>query len=225
MFVTDFVRDFAEHWHAEEQSVEEKITRAEFWVFQRLGFQHDPLWYKKKGAPLERYLAGFVSRYFFHLRELSFLVLDPIHIATILFGFVRGVLFHPLKTMKGIWKVWTGFYFQGFYAMGAITADALMAALIVGSALSLKGGSSASVLAKESASAFVQKAEGWAFYAPRKIISKGKMLFEMPEKIFEMVRGSPVEVIRDAEHSFVQTASVGKMREYKWYTESFLQKG
>ena len=90
-------------WDNAEHTVEEKLDALENYIFRHLGFKHEPSYYETKGSFFARYCAGFINRYFVLIKNVSFILLDPLHIFDIVTTFVKGILTHPIKTLKQIW--------------------------------------------------------------------------------------------------------------------------
>jgi len=206
-------------WESAEHSVEEKLDSLEKYIFSHLGFEHEPSYYEKNGSFFARYIAGFIDRYFTLIRDMSFILLDPFHIFDILTNFAKGIIKHPIKTLKQIWNYWTYAYQGGAFGLGALTADALLAALIAGASSMLIEEESA-VVAKNMSNSFGQNLKGSFTGVGENVanvtqnIKKG---FTNYEEFFDSIKSSPQKVLQDAQKSLASKVSYGEIYKYKYY--------
>lgn len=213
-------------WESEEHSVEEKLDHLRKYIFESLGLEHEPEYYVKKGKFFERYVAGFVGRYFQLLKDVSFIILDPLHIIDIMTSFAKGVFLHPIKTLKQVWKIWTGAYTKGVYGLGRLTADALLACVIAAAGTLLAGGKIA-LAAEEAAGAAVETVVGTVSSLPKRIANIGKGIknaLTSSGDFFDMIKEAPLEVLSDAKKSLISKSSYGKIKLYKYYAKPFMKK-
>ena len=212
-------------WEGEEHTLEEKLDHLEKHIFEHLGLKEEPSYYLKKGSFFERYLAGFINTYFLLVKDISFIILDPIHIFDIITSFAKGVITHPIKTMKTIWGCWTFNYKSGAYALGGITANALLIAVTAGAAAAAMEGE-ALIAVEASASAFSEKVVGNAVSLPKKligIVEKAKTAITSHEEVLQAIMREPQAVIADAATSLKSGVSFGKVRTFKFYSGDFLK--
>ncbi len=212
-------------WESAEFSVEEKISGLEKYVFEHLGFKHDPNYYRTKGSLFRRYCAGFIDRYFTLLRDISFILLDPLHIFDIVTAFVKGILTHPIQSLKQIWRVWTKDYRRGAFGLGALTADALLAALIAGASTALLEEGSSGMIGKSAVQGFNKKIVGSLTKGAKKVVETGEIAAEAiksGDDFFAMLKSNPLAVIEDAKKSMKDNISYGRIRSYKLYAKNYL---
>lgn len=211
-------------WESAEFSVEEKISGLEKYVFEHLGFKHEPNYYRTKGSLFRRYCAGFIDRYFTLLRDISFILLDPLHIFDIVTAFVKGIFTHPIKSLNQIWKVWTKDYRRGVFGLGALTADALLAALIAGASTALVE-DEIGMAGKSAVQGFNKKIVGSLTKSAKKVVETGEVVVETinsSNDFFAMLKANPLAVIADAKQSMEDNISYGKIRSYKLYAKNYL---
>lgn len=212
-------------WDNAEHTVEEKLNALENYIFQYLGFKHEPAYYEKKGSFFARYCAGFINRYFVLIKNVSFILLDPLHIFDIITTFVKGILTQPIKTLKQIWGVWTYSYTHGIYGLGALTADALLATLIAGGSTALAEGE-VWMITRNAGGAFGKKFIDRAMGLSNKFAKMWgnlKNAVSSYDELFNAIKQEPHVVLADAKKSLVSGVSYGKIQTYKYYTNPFLK--
>ena len=213
-------------WESEEHSLEEKMDSLEQSIFQHLGFVHKPDYYVKKGGFLSRYLAGFIHRSFELLKDFSFIVLDPLHIFDIFVAFAKGIITHPIKTLKQIWNCWTSDYSNGIYGLGAMTADAFLACLIAGATTAIIEGEGLAAV-ESAAEKFSEVAVEKVYAIPQQIKNIGEAgasLFNSHQDFFNLLKENPKQILADAKKSLESGFSYGEVRNYKLYSENFLKR-
>jgi len=213
-------------WDNEEATLESKLEAMQLHTFQFLGFDHEPNYYIDNGKFFRRYLAGFLSRYFTIIKDFAFLILDPIHIINMLVAFAKNIIRHPIRTLRKIWKVWTSTYTHGAYGIGALTADALLAAMIAGATAAIAE-EGAAVAAETAGETMVQKVASGATSLPRRLMKIGKGVEKAVtshEEFFESIMSKPQAVLADAKKTIESGISFGNMETYRSYTKGLLDK-
>ncbi len=213
-------------WETREQKVEDKLDQVEKYILEHVGLKEEASYYVQNGKFFERYVAGFVDGIFWKLKTFSYLFLDPFHIFDIIIGFVKGIVKHPIGTMKQMWKTWTFVYTNGPYSLGFMTSDALFAALIAGANTAIKGGT-ASEIAKNSVKTGINKATAWLDGPSNKIKNLGNQIKETissSDDFFQMIRNEPHNVITDAKGSLQKGIAIGKIKTYKLYAKKYIKK-
>ena len=156
------------------------------------------------------------------LKDISFILLDPLHILDILWAFLKNIFKHPLQTVKRIWQIWTKLYTLGAYGVGMLTADAMIAALIAGVGLLFRGGQALEVVA-EAASTFGEAVSGAATRLPRKIMGLAQNLqttVESFDQFIGVLQREPEFVLASARET-IEDASFQDIRKYKVYSSPF----
>lgn len=216
-----------EKWEDEEYSVEEKLHALHLHVFKHVGLTESPDHYIEHGKFFQRYLAGFICNYFWMLRDISFILLDPLHIFDILSTFAKEICKHPFKMLKQIWGCWTWSYTHGAFGLGVITAGALLACLIAGATVLLAGGLKAGDVAlKTMAKSASDTFRGAAMGLPDTFVGIGKTVkntISYSGDFFKMIRSEPLQVLADAKKSLVSGVSYGRIRSFKFYDGTFLK--
>lgn len=211
-------------WEDEEQKVEEKIELLERYVFEHVGLQHDVDYFEDKGKFLERFAAGFIHGYFNTIQDVSFLLLDPLHIFDILTTFVKNMFLHPLKTLKNIWDCWTYYYTTGAWGIGMMLAEISMACLLVVLG-GLAAGEKVVTVLKNAAAAFGEGALGNVTYIPEKIIGipkTAKSALGVSRSMLTAIIKSPKSMVTDTLKSLEMGGAYGQVRTYRYYAGDFL---
>ena len=213
-------------WESEEHTVEDKINTFERFIFDHIGLKNEVEYYVEEGSFLARYLAGFIHRYFVLLKDVSFILLDPIHIFDIITSFAKSVVRHPIKTLKQVWSAWTKPYTRGMYGLGRMTADAFLACIIAGGATLLAEGEVA-VAAEVATSELGEQAVTKVMGIPKKLVGVGENIektIESCDDFFDLIKEDPVNILKDAKESLSSGISYGKIRSYKVYSGNFLKR-
>lgn len=216
-----------EKWEDEEYSVEKKLDDLRAHIFKHVGLKESPDYYMEHGKFFQRYLAGFICNYFWQLRDISFILLDPLHIFDILTTFAKEICRHPFQMLKQIWGCWTWSYTHGAFGLGVITAGALLACLIAGATVLLAGGIKAGGTAIRTMAKTVSDTfKGTAMGLPNNFINIGKGVknaLSSSGEFFKMIRSEPMQVLADAKTSLVSGVSYGRIRSFKFYDGEFLK--
>ena len=213
-------------WEDAEITVEKKLEKLELHIFHGVWLKEKPEYYINNGKFFHRYVAWFIHRYFILIKDVSYILLDPLHIIDIIKSFVKWVFTHPILTLKQIWSVWTSAYRGWSYWLWAITADALLAAIIAWAATALKETEAWGIL-KNTAWAFGKKTTDTALGLPKKLIWTAKSVetaFGSYEEFFTIVRRSPAKILKDVGRSMESGISYWTVRKYKLYCWSLLKK-
>lgn len=211
-------------WENEEQKVEKKLELLEKYIFNQLKFDHEPGYYEKHGKFLDRFAAGFIHGYFNTASDISFILLDPIHIIDILTTLVKNMFLHPLQTLKSIWETWTYYFTHGTYGLGMMLSEITIGCLLVaiGGILS---GQKLTALLKNAASSFSEGVVGNLKYIPEKIVGIPKMAkssLGLTRSVLKNALSSPGALISDALKSLEMGDAYGKIREYRLYADKFM---
>ncbi len=214
-------------WESKEHSIEEKLSSLEKYVFVHVGLKEDPSYYEKKGKFFHRYMAGFISGYFFRLRDYSFILLDPLHIFDILTTFIKEIFKEPFKMLKSIWSCWTWSYTSGVWGLGLMTGQALLACILLGAGMLIGQGLKATGMAVKGMGKIMSETfVGAATSLPKKFIGIGRLVKNgilSSSDIFLMIRTAPLKVLSDARKSIQSGVSYGRIRTFKFYTNPFLR--
>lgn len=208
------------NWDNLELTVETRLNSLRDYILQKAGLDKSIEYYEKQGKMLERYVAGFINRYFIILKDVSFILLDPLHILDIIWTFIKNALRHPLKTVKQIWDAWTCLYKLGAYGLGILTADAVLAAIIAGIGVALRGGQLLEIAA-EATTTMTQKAVDTATALPRKLVDIGKGLGTVVENfddVLTVIKQKPDAILIAAKEQIKADANYSGMEKYKYYT-------
>ncbi len=211
-------------WESEEHSVEEKLLALQKAVFLHLGLKEDPDYYIDKGKFFDRFVAGFVSSFFWRLKDLSFIVLDPLHIFDIITTFVKVFFTHPLKMLRQIFGTWTWSFTHGSFGMGMMVASALQAFIVAASVAMVAegvvaGSASASTAVTESFASEFSYVSG-KFSGVAQSVQKGA---SYTTKLFTEIQTNPQLILAEAKQSVMSGMSYGRIREFKFYANPFLK--
>lgn len=214
-------------WEEGEGKVEEKLEMLENAIFQHLGLMHDANFYEEKGKFLERFAAGFIHGYFNTLQDISFLLLDPVHIFDVLTTLVKNIFLHPLLTIKAMWGTWTYYYTHGAFGIGMMMSDIVLGTLLV-VAGGLVAGEKLIGLLKNAAKVFEGGLTGNITYIPEKLLGMNngvRSSMGLSKSVVKEALKAPHSLVGDVLKSLDMKDSFGKLREYRLYVADFLQKG
>lgn len=213
-------------WESTEHTVEEKLENLQSAIFTHLGLvEGDSEYYISHGKFYERYVAGFIARFFWALQDLSFIALDPLHIFDIITTFVKQLISHPIQLLKSIWDIWTWYFTHGAFGVGMLTADAVVAFVLAASGTLLAGG--LKVAMGSGLATIPETLISNLTYVPEKIVSVAKTIKTTAVTgfdIFKKIQVNPKLALSDAVNSLGSGISYGIVREFKMYTNPFLQK-
>jgi|GEM_PF-3610074 len=204
-------------WEKEEMKVEEKLNMLETVILQHLNLNHSVDYYEEKGRFLERFGAGFVHGYFNILQDVSFLLLDPIHIFDLLTTLIKNMLAHPFQTIKAMWQTWTYYYTHGAFGLGMMMAEIVLGCIIVAVGGLIAGEKLVSLL-KTASQTFCGGVSSGVTYIPEKLAGLAKNMVSgvsLSKSIFKEAIKSPKTLLADAISSIDAGTAFGKFRDYK----------
>jgi len=213
-------------WEKNEMKVEEKLDLLERAILQHLNLDHTIDYYENKGKFLERFGAGFVHGYFNILQDVSFLLLDPIHIFDLLTTLIGNLLAHPFQTIKAMWHTWTYYYTHGAFGLGMMMAEIVLGCIIVAVGGLLAGEKLVSLL-KTTAKTFSSGIAGNITYIPEKLAGIAKKMassVSLSKSIVKEAIKSPKALLADAIKSVDASETFGKFRDYKVCVQDYLGK-
>ena len=212
-------------WESKEYAVEQKLEALKEAIFLHVGLKEPPDHYMDHGNFLERYTAGFISGFFWRLNDISFILLDPLHIFDIITTFVKVLFTHPLKMLKQIWSVWTWNFIHGAFGLGNMTSSILLAFLMAASATVLVEGVAAGVAS--ATSTVPQSLVGQLTYIPSKVAGIAQGVKQLPtyvSSLFSQIQKQPQLILAHTQRSLTSGVAYGQVRELKFYANPFLKR-